>query len=88
MGIVGPTKERIALDAARLNVPVLFLLQWHDELFARDYGLALFDALASTDKRLHVNPGAHGAIPPDQFDLTEQFLAARLSALAREGAPA
>ena len=43
--------------ARSLGVPILFLLQWDDELIARDAGLALFDAIGSTDKTLHVNPG-------------------------------
>ena len=36
MGIVGPTKARLAADATSVRCPVLFLVQWDDELFARD----------------------------------------------------
>lgn len=81
MGVVGPTMDRIARDAGALDLPVLFVLQSDDELFAREHGLALFDAIGSRDKRLHVNPGAHSAMPPDEFVDTERFLATRLAAL-------
>ena len=32
-------------------------MQFEDELFPRDGYLQLFDALGSTDKRLHAHPG-------------------------------
>ena len=78
MGVSGPTKDRIAADAAAVSVPVLFLLQWDDTLFPRDKGFALFDALGTKDKRLHANPGAHSAIPAEEFLATVRFLADRL----------
>ena len=43
--------------ARSLGVPILFLFQWDDELIAREAALALFEAIGSTDKTLHVNPG-------------------------------
>ncbi|WP_432076285.1 dienelactone hydrolase family protein [Streptomyces wuyuanensis] len=49
--------------AARITVPVEFLVQWDDERVPRAQGLALFDALASAEKTLHANPGKH-ALPP------------------------
>ncbi|MGP3942814.1 dienelactone hydrolase family protein, partial [Streptomyces sp. 6N106] len=42
-------------DAARIAVPVEFLVQWDDERVPRAEGLALFDALASAEKTLHAN---------------------------------
>jgi dienelactone hydrolase len=78
MGMSGPTKARIAADAAAISVPVLFLLQWDDTLFQREKGFELFDAIGTRDKRLHANPGAHSAIPPDEFLATIRFLADRL----------
>lgn len=39
--------ETLAGAAARVTVPVEFLLQWDDELVPRDSGLALFAAFAS-----------------------------------------
>ena len=58
MGLTGPTRSRIATDAPNVRCPVLFLMQWHDELFPREKVFDLFDALGSSDKRLHAHPGA------------------------------
>jgi dienelactone hydrolase len=85
MGLTGPTKERLARDAASLNCPVLFLLQWDDELFVRDRGFELFSALGTRDKRLHANPGGHVAVPVEEFRASEQFLARRLVAVEDAG---
>ncbi|MGH9170009.1 MAG: dienelactone hydrolase family protein [Acidimicrobiales bacterium] len=78
MGIAGPTRDRIAADAVVVTCPVLFLLQWDDELFERRLALDLFGALGSTDKRLHAHPGEHGAVPAEEMDASEAFLAERL----------
>ncbi|MBO3746927.1 alpha/beta hydrolase [Streptosporangiaceae bacterium NEAU-GS5] len=64
--------------AARITVPVEFLLQWHDERVPRAQGLALFDALASAEKTLHANPGKHGGTPPFELDSTLRFFARHL----------
>ncbi|WP_405407227.1 dienelactone hydrolase family protein [Streptomyces decoyicus] len=64
--------------AARITVPVEFLVQWDDERVPRDQSLALFDALASTEKALHANPGKHGEIPAFQLDNTLRFFARHL----------
>ncbi|MFC8435837.1 dienelactone hydrolase family protein [Streptomyces sp. NPDC057253] len=53
----------LAGTAARITVPVRFLVQWDDELMPREQSLALFDALGSADKTLHANPGKHGDLP-------------------------
>jgi dienelactone hydrolase len=79
MGMVGPTKHRLANDAASVRCPVLFLVQWDDELFPRDRAFELFSALASRDKRLHANPGRHVEVPAEEFRASEQFLAATLA---------
>ncbi len=78
MGIAGPTRARIAADAATVSVPVLFLVQWDDDLFSRDKAFALFDSLATSDKRLHANPGAHSAVPAPEFVDSARFLASHL----------
>jgi len=78
MGLTGPTKSRIAADAPKIRCPVLFLMQWHDELFPREVVLALFDAIGSSDKRLHAHPGKHGDVPPEEFEASERFLALHL----------
>ncbi|MEU6431865.1 alpha/beta hydrolase [Microbispora sp. NPDC046973] len=59
--------------AARITVPVRFLLQWDDERVPRAQGLALFDALASAEKTLHANPGKHGEIPEFETDGSLRF---------------
>ncbi|MEU8046226.1 alpha/beta hydrolase [Micromonospora echinofusca] len=64
--------------AARITVPVEFLLQWDDERVPRAQGLALFDALSSTEKTLHANPGRHGEIPAFELDSALRFFARHL----------
>jgi pimeloyl-ACP methyl ester carboxylesterase len=78
MGIAGPTQERFAADAPTVSCPVLFLVQWHDELFPRDRAFALFEALGSTDKRMHVSPGLHGEVPAEEFEASGRLLADHL----------
>lgn len=62
-----------AEDAARITVPVEFLVQWDDERVPRAQSLALFDALASAEKTLHANPGKHGEVPAFEWDSTLRF---------------
>jgi dienelactone hydrolase len=64
--------------AARITVPVLFLVQWDDERVPRAQSLALFDALASAEKTLHANPGRHGEVPTFEVDSSLRFLARHL----------
>ncbi|MFD3946268.1 dienelactone hydrolase family protein [Streptomyces sp. NPDC058579] len=64
--------------AARITVPVEFLVQWDDERVPRDQSLALFDALGSAEKTLHANPGKHGEIPAFELDSTVRFFARHL----------
>ncbi|MGV9304016.1 dienelactone hydrolase family protein [Nonomuraea sp. NPDC003727] len=64
--------------AARITVPVEFLVQWDDERVPRAQSLALFDALGSTEKTLHANPGRHGEIPAFELDSTLRFFARHL----------
>lgn len=78
MGMTGPTRARLAADAPRVRCPVLFVAQRHDELFPLVSAVDLFDALGAGDKRLHVHPGGHGAVPTEELDASEAFLAARL----------
>ncbi|XTZ15518.1 dienelactone hydrolase family protein [Micromonospora echinospora] len=64
--------------AARITVPVEFLVQWDDERVPRAQSLALFDALSSAEKTLHANPGGHGEIPAYELDSTLRFFARHL----------
>jgi dienelactone hydrolase len=59
--------------AARITVPVEFLMQWDDERIPRAQGLALFEAFASAEKTLHANPGKHGDVPAFEVDSTVRF---------------
>ena len=85
IGLAGSTRagrsfgERLLADAARVSHPVVFLMQLEDELFDRDGYLALFDALASTDKRLHANPGLHPEVPAEEIAYVFEFLQVRLN---------
>jgi hypothetical protein len=76
MGIVGPEHyvPTIAAAAAAITCPVLFIMQLEDELFSREQYLALFDALASKDKRLHANPGLHPQVPVEELQHSLAFL--------------
>jgi pimeloyl-ACP methyl ester carboxylesterase len=82
MGIAGPTKTRLAHDAALVRCPVLFLVQWDDELFPKDRAFEMFSELSSPDKRLHANPGRHTEVPDEEFRASEHFLARTLAAHA------
>jgi dienelactone hydrolase len=73
--------------AARITIPVEFLVQWDDERVPRDQGLALFDALGSAEKTLHANPGQHGELPPWELDSTLRFFARHLGRSGVRGEP-
>jgi len=83
MGLTGPTRRRIEADVRRVRCPVLYLVQWDDRLFPRDVALELWDALGSADKRLLAQPGDHGDLPADAFELSAAFLARHLGAVPR-----
>jgi dienelactone hydrolase len=70
--------EALTEAAARITIPVEFLLQWDDELMPRADALALFGAFASPEKTLHANPGGHGEVPEFELDSSERFLARHL----------
>ena len=70
---------RLTADAARLNVPVLFHVQWNDERFARTGSLEMFDRFPTRDKRLQSTPGLHGEVTAEATASLVRFLAERLS---------
>ena len=74
----GRLAKRLRADAPQVTCPVLFMVQWDDEIFHRNGALELFDTIGSRDKRMHVHPGKHGAFPREAADATREFLAARL----------
>ena len=75
-GLAG--RETLAEAAARVTVPVEFLLQWDDELVPRESGLALFGAFASREKTLHANPGRHAGVPAFELESSERFFTRHL----------
>ncbi|WP_414942771.1 dienelactone hydrolase family protein [Amycolatopsis sp. cmx-11-51] len=77
LGLLGV--HGLAEDAARITVPVQFLIQWDDQLVPRDQSLALFDALASVEKALLANPGKHGDVPWFEVDSSLRFFTRHLS---------
>jgi dienelactone hydrolase len=70
--------ETSAEAAARITVPVEFLVQWDDETVPRAASLALFDTFASTEKTLHANPGRHAEVPTFELDSTVRFFTRHL----------
>lgn len=80
LGLFGSAETGPVADAARqVTVPVLFMLQWDDELYPRDGGLRLFDLLGSGDKTLHASPGRHLEFPPAELAEAARFLDRQLS---------
>jgi dienelactone hydrolase len=78
-GLSGPGyRGALAEAAARIRIPVEFLLQWDDELIPREDGLALFGAFASAEKTLHANPGQHHDVPMFELDSSVRFLTRHL----------
>ena len=79
MGLVGPTLDRMARDAASISCPVLFIQQWDDALIPRQHVFELFDAISAVDKRLHAHPGDHAAVPVEEILFSAQFLVRHLA---------
>ncbi|WP_433729751.1 alpha/beta hydrolase [Actinoplanes sp. CA-051413] len=71
--------ETSAEAAARITVPVEFLVQWDDQLVPRAASLALFELFASAEKTLHANPGGHGDVPVFELDSALRFFGRHLS---------
>ncbi len=65
---------RFKKDAPNIHVPVLFHMQWDDELFSRESQCELFDLIGSEDKRLISYPGPHGRAHPESIDQWCRFV--------------
>lgn len=70
--------EDVAEAALRIRVPVQLLVQADDELVPRGSALALFDALGSAVKTVHLNPGRHVEVPRFEVEDSALFLARHL----------
>lgn len=68
----------LAEAAARITVPVQFVMQWDDERVPRQEALALFDAFVSAEKTLHANPGKHGDVPAFETESSLSFFSRHL----------
>ncbi len=80
LGLMGTFADDNPWSAAApaITCPVLFLTQTDDELVPVDAAMALFRALGSPDKRMHAHPGAHAAVPAEEMQASEWFLAQHL----------
>jgi dienelactone hydrolase len=66
--------------AARITVPIEFVIAWDDERVPRAGSLALYEAFASTEKSLHANPGRHGdRMPEFELDSAVRFFSRHLT---------
>ncbi len=79
---VGHLGEAILAAARQVTCPVVFLMQLEDELFPRDGYLDLFDAVASSDKRLHANPGLHPEVPLEELVFAFDFMKGHIDGTA------
>jgi dienelactone hydrolase len=69
-------------DLARgITVPLLFLVQWNDEVVDHDAAVGLFRLFGSTDKTLHANPGGHLDVPVAERAAAVAHFARHLGAL-------
>lgn len=67
-------------QAARtLSMPILFVFQWDDELMTRESGIALFSAIGSKEKTMHISPGGHVNVPRFERKAAEDFFTRHLS---------
>ncbi|MBI3325564.1 MAG: hypothetical protein HYZ81_02515 [Nitrospinae bacterium] len=79
-GMSGSSVMRSGIDeyfrifAPKVQVPVLFVMQWDDERFDRHGQLGLFDRIGAKDKRLHAYPGQHADNSPEAFEVQAAFL--------------
>ena len=64
--------------AAKITIPLEFVFQWEDAVAPRESGLALFNAFASTEKTMHINPGGHMDIPDFEGASWDRFFVRHL----------
>lgn len=80
-GLLGLREGAEAMQAAanKITIPIQFVFQWEDAVAPRENGLALFDAFASSEKTMHVNPGGHMDIPNFEGNAWQAFYQRHLS---------
>ncbi len=85
LGLMGIAADARGEAARSIEIPILFLVQWDDELVKRTDALGLFDTLGTKDKTMHVNPGLHSAVPAFEIQASEDFFAKHLGAKVPAG---
>jgi dienelactone hydrolase len=70
--------SRFRRDAPTITVPLLFHVQWDDELFPRAGQFDLFELLGSPDKQLIAFAGPHGTATPAAVDAWCDFVTRHL----------
>ena len=73
LGALREGRDNLREQAAHIEIPILFLFQWDDELMTREGGLALWDAFGAKEKTMHINPGPHVGIPLFERDAALAF---------------
>jgi dienelactone hydrolase len=64
----------MAAAAQVLSAPLLYHVQWDDEIFPRDGQFELFDTPASPDKQLIARPGPHTRTHPGDQASWQEFI--------------
>jgi len=74
-GLAGlrPNAAEFEAAARAISIPVEFVFQWEDAVAPREHGIALFNAFASAEKTMHINPGGHMDIPAFERASWERF---------------
>jgi dienelactone hydrolase len=69
---------RLTMDAAKIEIPILFQQKEHDEIFTHEGQLDLYRCIKSLDKVYKSYPGGHTDPKDDQLNDIVQFLAQHL----------
>ena len=72
--------RRFKDDAPNIHIPLMFHVQWDDELFSRESQCELVDLISSKDKRMICYPGPHGKSSPEAVDHWCRFVESHLRA--------
>jgi pimeloyl-ACP methyl ester carboxylesterase len=68
-----PGMDEFRKQAESIQIPLLFIFQWHDQLVSREAGIALYDAFGSREKTMHINPGGHTSVPAFEREAFDDF---------------
>lgn len=61
-----PEHDALRNAARAIKVPIRFTFQWDDPIRHREFGVALFNAIGSLEKSMHVYPGGHQDTPESE----------------------